>query len=63
MSSFILHMSARKSALVRGKLSGVSPFICWFQGSNLGPQAWQQLPLPSEPSSWPTPILFENYTG
>lgn len=64
MSSFILHMCVCTSALMhtwgQRELSGVSPFTRWVQRSNSGHQAWQQLPLPSEPSYWPIPILFEN---
>lgn len=56
MSSFILHMCVCTSALMhtwgQRELSGVSPFTRWVQRSNSGHQAWQQLPLPSEPSQY-----------
>jgi hypothetical protein len=32
--------------------SWLSPSILWVLGLNLGPQAWQHVPLPTEPSSW-----------
>lgn len=31
-----------------------SPSIMWVRGTDLGHQAWQQTPLPVEPSHWAT---------
>lgn len=47
--------------LKRGQIPGIgSPVpLCGFQGSNLGPQVWQEASLPSE-RSWQPICGFSN---
>ena len=44
----------------KGQLTEVSYLLlpCGSQGFNSGGQAWQQLPLPTEPFHWPHPLYF-----
>jgi hypothetical protein len=52
--SFSVHREAR------GQLSGVGSLLppCGPHGLSSGCQAWQQAPLPAEPSHWPASSAF-----
>lgn len=51
---------------VRGQLSRddcLLPSCEWVLGSNSGPEIWQEECLPSEPSCWPTSLLFSRLSN
>ena len=54
-----MHIRKHAPVEVRGQILGAGLLPqCGFWGSNSGPQAWQQAPLPAEPAHHPPVFLF-----
>lgn len=54
---FFFKFACGTCVVVREQLMGLSS--CRFQACNSGPQAWQQVPLPSGLPHWPLTVLFK----